>query len=192
MGGLGLGDGTNTMTDSDLDETLRSIESGNFDIDDFLPSLDEDGDDLLLGLDLDEGVGNEEGMGERERRRVGRPSKSLSNAAMSAGRGGKVGVKGKGKGQKAAGTPQRSPGRPPSPIRRPGAVDDDEEEETLEEEADILLDDEAIALELGEGKEGDLMLDVSNSILYSIYMLTSLNHVCVLGLRLCNYSDTNH
>jgi hypothetical protein len=122
------------ITDSDLDETLRSIESGNFDIDDFLPSDDDeeedDDDDELEDLEVDPEVA------------LGR---GKSRSRLSATR------------SKASSTKQKV--GPQASLRRVGTVDDDDEVDPLEEESD-LLDDEELALELGGDFEDDLMIDV--------------------------------
>ena len=137
--GLSAGVGAGlAMSETDLDETLRSIEAGKFDIDDFIQAeVEEDG--LGLGLDAVDidgpgGLGGRDGGG-----RGGR------------GLGGRIGAGGR---SKAAGdTRVGLKGR--SPV--------DEDDDVGLDEEDLLGDDEddlALALRgLGE-QEDDLMIDV--------------------------------
>ena len=143
LGGSGANGGL-SLSETDLDETLRSIEAGKFDIDEFLQAEGEEGLGLddIDGLDIDLEVATSS--------MAGRGSGGL-------GRGGRTGLGGRG-GRGKAGDEAGKKGAIKG--RAVGARDDEEEDEDVMEED--ILEDEDLALALGGliEREDDPMMDV--------------------------------
>ena len=140
MGGSGVNGGL-SLSETDLDETLRSIEAGKFDIDEFLQAEGEEGlgMDDIDGLDIDLEVAT---------------SSIAGRGSGGLGRGGRTGRGGRGKAGEEASKKGAIKGR------AVGARDEDEEDEDVMEED--VLEDEDLALALGGliEREDDPMMDV--------------------------------
>ena len=140
LGGGGANGGL-SLSETDLDETLRSIEAGKFDIDEFLQAEGEEGlgMDDIDGLDIDLEVAT---------------SSIAGRGSGGLGRGGRTGRGGRGKAGEEAAKKSAIKGR------AVGARDEDEEDEDVMEED--VLEDEDLALALGGliEREDDPMMDV--------------------------------
>jgi hypothetical protein len=113
-----------------LDETLRSIEAGKFDIDEFLQA--EEDDEMGLGLDLEGGEG---------------PSMSAGGRGAGRGRGSMAG--------RSAGRGRADPAPAKKGLKGAKSRKSEEEEEEEDEEDDL-----ALALGGLTERDDDLMMDV--------------------------------